>query len=216
MRERSHVIDLSAPIAPPALTLKGNPVTGGHRRRVHVLMEQQFWLWGCDVRRADGNLLMTFSASKTRPPSDATCKTSRYDLAIAPGRVISLWGFGLAVADDRLGTLVLPRYGFHPRCGECGADLGGCWDPRDFTERFAHPRTCDHERTMTLVPELFAWIARYERDVIATAGIAYRETTIRAWQRPVEPAIALPEAWDQLAREARHLARVAPERDRVA
>lgn len=34
----------------------------------NALMEQQMWCWGCDVRRADGNLLMLYGAEKRPSP----------------------------------------------------------------------------------------------------------------------------------------------------
>ncbi|MGN6030979.1 MAG: hypothetical protein ACTHQE_04875 [Thermomicrobiales bacterium] len=162
------------------------------------LIQQQFWLWGCDVRRPEGNLLALQGFTKVRPPADARCATSRYTASIPAGIELALWGFGL-LAGRGDGAVYLPRLSPRPRCGACGAPLDGRWDPDDFPEFRRPASSCDHRLVRTTLADVLRWLASYEQRVLDLAGPAYRAATIAAWKRPIGTAQDLPDRWLALA-----------------
>lgn len=48
---------------------------GRIQRRGQHLLSQQCWLWGRDIKRTDGNLLMTFGFERLRPPEGISGST---------------------------------------------------------------------------------------------------------------------------------------------
>lgn len=201
IRERDH----QARVKPVTPVWPGGPrwpapfVASGQHRVFERLMHQQFWLWGCDVRRAEGNLLTLQGFAKTRPPAGAHCATSRYRHTVMGTIELTLWGFGLLAQRPGDGALFLPRLSLRPRCASCGAAIDGRWDPHDF-EDFRRPAdACDHRRVRLLLADLLTWLADYEREVIQEAGLAFRAASIAAWKRPVGPAHEVPDRWDALA-----------------
>lgn len=69
------------------------------------LLTQQCWYWGCDVRRAEGNLLLERGFTRTRPPAGAEGSTA-YALEPALGAQLTLWSFGFFYCEQALlGTL---------------------------------------------------------------------------------------------------------------
>lgn len=171
----------------------------GQRPAFERLMQQQFWLWGCDVRRPEGNLLALHGFAKGRPPEDAHCTTSRYTRTVDGDIDLALWGFGLVAQRAGHGALFLPRLSLRPRCGTCGAPLDGRWDPHDFGDFHRPAAPCDHRRVRLLLADLLGWLATYERFVIQEAGLAFRAASIAAWKRPSGSAQDLPAHWDALA-----------------
>ncbi|HWK79739.1 MAG TPA: hypothetical protein VNP95_03185 [Thermomicrobiales bacterium] len=171
---------------------------GSQRAAYERLIQQQFWLWGCDVRRPEGNLLALHGFAKMRPPADSRCTTSRYTAVIPGGIDLALWGFGL-LARRGEDAVFLPRLSARPRCGTCGAPLDGRWDPDDFPE-FRRPASgCDHRLVQAVLADVFRWLASYERHVLDIAGASYRAGAIAAWKRPIGAAQELPARWAALA-----------------
>jgi hypothetical protein len=136
------------------------------RRRGTLLLNQQFWLWGQDIRRSDGNLLLEHGFVAERPVAGVRGST-RYQLALGGGRVVVLWGFGFFYGDPLVGELYLGRFRLSPRLGGSEPPRG-VWEPSRLP-RFAPPRGGEAWRQAgdLLVPAL-AWIGRYEPTVVAT------------------------------------------------
>jgi hypothetical protein len=49
--------------------------------RGRTLLHQQCWLWGQDIRRAEGNLLLEYGFERKRPPEGANA-CSQYSLQL--------------------------------------------------------------------------------------------------------------------------------------
>ncbi|MGC4191621.1 MAG: hypothetical protein QM589_10720 [Thermomicrobiales bacterium] len=190
-------------VLPPALTRPIQPpqlfADRQHRTTFARMMQQQFWLWGCDVRRQEGNLLALHGFEKQRPPEESGCSTSRYTRRVAQDIDLVLWGFGLLASREGDGSVFLSRHALRPRCGDCGASLDVRWDPDDFRDLRRPASACDHRRVRLLLADVLAWIADYERSVLDTAGISFRSSSIAAWKRAVGPAQELPARWNELA-----------------
>jgi hypothetical protein len=170
------------------------------------LLHFQCWLWGCDIRRAEGNLLLEYGFSRQRPPVGAA-GSSAYLLSLAPDAVLVLWGFGAFCGDPGTGGVYLKRYEFTP---VFVAHLNAHrlpWLP-DQLRPVALPaepgaRQRMHRQFVTLIE----WIAQYERWVRDSCGLAYRrqcaaESTRHTFRIPVERLV---EEWQQLAHQSASL-----------
>lgn len=142
------------------------PLARTERRLVEALVNQQFWCWGQDIRRPEGNLLLAFGFARTRPPA-GVLGSSCYRLRWGE-REIVLWGWGLLLAGPA-GGVFLPRQGGAPRSalGPLGAP---CWSPDGLPplSEIAVPGLGQwfHDAA--------EWIAEYETWVLARAGLGYR------------------------------------------
>lgn len=173
------------------------------RTRFRTMMHQQFWLWGCDVRRPEGNLLLQHGFAKQRPPDNASSATSRYLGRVAGGMEIALWGFGLFATRPGVSSVFLPRLSLSPRGGVGTVELDGRWDPDGFLD-LPRPQTVgDHCELRLLLADAFSWIREYERAVIGAAGYEYRAASIAAWKRPIGSATDLSIHWGTLATSLR-------------
>jgi len=163
-------------------------------------MHQQCWCWGQDIRRAEGNLLLAHGFSRVRVDGQRS-GGSRYTLTLAPGRRLSVWGWGLLVADLDLGAALIGRYAFGPRFSDdwrIGRDAHG---PADVSALAVPWGEDAWRRAGALLAIALAWTADYERWVAVTAGEEYRDAVLTAWGHGSDRARALPAAWRRLAVE---------------
>ena len=78
------------------------------------LIDQEMWCWGCDVRRAEGNLLTQYGFTKR--PSPEPRYHSAYTLyGVIPDGTLTLWGWGLWIAAPERGSLFISRDRFRVR-----------------------------------------------------------------------------------------------------
>lgn len=100
---------------------------GTVRRHGTSLLNQQFWLWGQDIRR-DGNVLLRYGFERTRPP-DGVHGSRSYMLQLDADLTVVLWGFGLFLGDRELGGLYLSRFRLFPLLTGSGRAPEGIWSP---------------------------------------------------------------------------------------
>jgi hypothetical protein len=172
-----------------------SPAARLDRRIVNVLLNQQFWCWGQDIRRPAGNLVLAFGFRRFRPPV-GVLGSSCYRLPFAGGEVV-LWGWG--VLWSRAGTGVfLPRRQFAPQ-GVRGCLAAPCWSPEGLPA--LDPPTLVSQQTLALLAELLDWLAGYERWVLQVAGLDYRRACAGA--APGATLTLLPEQvptlWERLS-----------------
>jgi hypothetical protein len=173
----------------------GLRLPGATHRLATRLLAQQFWLFGWDIRRAEGNLLVEFGFQKHRPPDGSRVMASRYTCVFPDQRAVVLWGFGLYWHDPALGGMYLPRSAFSPLVRTCTELPSDAWDP-DHIDGLAPARTVlARDRRRILLLDALGWIREYERAVAALAGIAYRSQAVQGWKRPCGAAIELPSQW---------------------
>ncbi|MCS6801805.1 MAG: hypothetical protein RMM58_01560 [Chloroflexota bacterium] len=148
------------------IAVSARSLTRPERRLLDALVDQQFWCWGQDIRRPEGNLLLAFGFERTRPPA-GVLGSSCYRLAGA-GREVVLWGWGLLLVGPA-GGVFLPRHGFAPR--PALAPLAApCWSPEGLPPLGDAPVP----GTGRWFQAAADWIADYEAWVLATVGLAYR------------------------------------------
>ncbi|GIW11781.1 MAG: hypothetical protein KatS3mg061_2838 [Dehalococcoidia bacterium] len=165
------------------------------RRMANVLLNQQFWCWGQDIRQPAGNLLLAFGFRRLRPPV-GVLGSSCYRLSLAGGEVV-LWGWGVLWSGASTGVF-LPRRQFAPQ-GVRGSLAAPCWSPEGLPP--LDPPTLVSQQTLALLAELLDWLAGYERWVLQVAGRDYRRACAGA--APGATLTLLPEQvptlWEQLS-----------------
>lgn len=168
------------------------------RRRGAPLLNQQCWCWGCDIRRAAGNLLLAYGCTRQRPPAGQQ-GSSAYTLWLPNGQALVLWGFGLFYGHPALGGLYLARSGFAPRLLDDPTPPAHAWSWEQLAAAYAPRDVQDWWRAHHLLALTADWIAGYERWVVATCGLAYRTACVAAWRKAALPAPAMAAAWRDLA-----------------
>jgi hypothetical protein len=104
------------------------------RRQGRILLNQQCWLWGQDVRRAEGNLLLDFGFERLRAPEEIT-GSSQYTLALGKNDFLRLWGFGLfmeASGEAFISTAMTSLRGSHRQLEKAGNRWRRCVVFRQF------------------------------------------------------------------------------------
>jgi hypothetical protein len=169
------------PVSPPPRQYLSNAI----RKRGSALLHQQCWLWGQDIKRTEGNLLLAHGFERIRPP-DGVAGSSQYTLAVAGDFSVRLWGFGIYFG---AGTgIFLNRFEFIPR----EARRSDLWQAREMT---ALPRA----RDFSLLAQTLRWIGAYEAWVLRTLGPEHRKTCLIGWPGAATSPGSIAEAWNELA-----------------
>ncbi len=168
------------------------------RRQGTPLLNQQCWCWGCDIRRAEGNLLLAYGFTRQRPPAGQQ-GSSAYSLRLVNGQALVLWGFGLFYGHPALGGLYLARSGFAPRLLDDPTPPAHAWSWEQLAAAYAPRDVQAWWRAHRLLALAADWIAGYERWVVTTYGLAYRAACVAAWRKAALPATAMADAWRDLA-----------------
>ena len=159
------------------------------------LYDQQLWCWGYDIRQT-GNLFLRYGFAQYR--QDKSCGGTTYTLQLPGGVILRLWAANLVYFDARVGAVHLKRYEFEPRLMPIHHEL-----PYATPVDSIIPQSADEcLAAARLAVGCMRWIARYERWVIETAGVAHREASIAAWKQNVVFPIASNEMaslWDESA-----------------
>jgi hypothetical protein len=155
--------------------------------RGRVLLHQQCWLWGQDIRNPKGNLLLRFGFERLPPPTDMDAST-QYTLQLDKTLVVRLWGFGFAYGTAAQ-QIYVNRYDFRPRLLECDADR---WDPPQDTRLPLAPDSI-------LLQAAARWISSYEQRVSREEGKQYRSTLLTKWKNHDENRLSTADCWSRLA-----------------
>lgn len=157
-------------------------------RRGSELLHQQCWLWGCDIRCPEGNLLLAYGF--TRQPDPEGKRSTQYTLHLEDGSIVRLWGSGFYFGDEREG-IFLNRFLFEPRLVRFSDE----WqDPGKLKEA---PRYMDFQR----LREAAVWIAGYEVWVAEHYGTNYRQACVIGSPNPSQSSLNICALWRELAAE---------------
>lgn len=166
------------------------------RKRGAALLDQQMWLFGCDIRRAQGNALLEYGFQRIRPP-EAERSSSRYELRRSDGRFIFLWAFGIYFSEAESPGLFLRRYEFSPRLMDAP---GPAWKPEDLPPPRLPVSQAENDQVRALLQNALRWLADYERWALKRLGIPYRAACLAAWPKRVTSSPEeTPQAWRELA-----------------
>jgi hypothetical protein len=175
------------PEAPHSLTYPLRVIQKSGRSLLH----QQCWLWGQDIKRQQGNLLLQYGFHRIRPPKGDS-GSSQYTLQVEGDIHVRLWGFGIYFGAQQ--GIFLNRYCFIPR----KAVLEDLWQANEMT-------SLKRAGDFSLLPSALRWIAVYEKWVIDNYGLSYREKCLSRWRIPAEAPARLPHMWLRLAQMAEDL-----------
>jgi hypothetical protein len=160
------------------------------RQSGRALLNQQCWLWGQDIKRAEGNLLLQHGFQRLRP-APGQSGSSQYTLQLGDTLHVRLWGFGMYFGREQ--GIFLNRFECIPR----RAELSDLWQAQEMTQL---PRAID----LSLLPAALRWITGYEQWVLTTCGASYRSTCLRGWEAAVGTPHLLPTLWQQLAEDVQN------------
>jgi hypothetical protein len=166
------------------------------RKEVSPLLDQQFWLFGCDIRNSSGNLLLELGFERTRPPAGWKAAT-QYHLQFSQG-LLKLWGFGLWYGhlDDHPGVL-LRRSELAPRL--CTL-IQPIWRVEDLPPVFVPSSPEQAAYIWQCLSKVFDWFAEYERYVLQRCGREYRQRCLTQWMKqPIGHPEDLSERWQIIA-----------------
>lgn len=141
------------------------------------LIDQQMWCWGCDVRRAEGNLLIQYGFTKRSAP-EARYHSAYTLYGVIPDGALTLWGWGLWIAAPERGSLFISRDRFRVQWIRHTDLAPSAWQERDLPRGCADIRFSD---AYLLLHAAFLWIAAYERWVVAVHEQSYRARTIEVY-----------------------------------
>jgi hypothetical protein len=166
-----------------------------------VLLNQQCWVWGQDIRRPEGNLLLEHGFERLRPTAGES-GSSQYTLqgsgaSCAPFQV-RLWGFGMYFGVEQ--GIFINRFEFVPRV----AELADLWQAQQMTQ-------LARAKELSLLPLALRWIACYEQWVFDTQGACYRSACLHTWAATVGEPDELPSLWQQLSRDVAQALACEPE-----
>ena len=161
------------------------------------LLNQQFWCWGRDVLRAEGNWLLEVGFDRTSSPSDVGDCPSLYTLRLPQGRCIILRGFGLFYGKENKGGVFLPRFEFFPQFTREAEPSVLPWTGKHLPS-FRRPSRSQRSLCAFLTLEVIDWIRKYEIGVMENLGVDYRYQTLAPWddgEKSVIPAEAMASTW---------------------
>ena len=167
------------------------------RKTGTLLLDQQLWCWGQDIRRVDGNALLAYGFTRHRPPEGKHGSPAYEWRGSGRSRVI-LWGFGFFYSDGGRRGIFLRRYKFAPKQTASVYFSLPIWNLGQLPEL---TQPCDAEgwrRVFSLLTQGLTWIADYERWIISEYGLDYRQRCIEAWRKKCIPAHEMAAKWHEL------------------
>ncbi len=167
-------------------------------RRGESLLNQQFWLWGQDIRRQEDNALLRYGFTRTRPPAEierSNCYTLRFD----EHRIVALWGFGLFYGDRVNGGLYLSRFRLCPLLSRNWEPPVDVWTPSHLPAFTSPANAVEWASAHLLLVDAFRWVSAYESWILKEMGTAYRQDCLADWKRPVCSAADSAAQWLRLA-----------------
>ncbi len=167
-----------------------------------ILLDQQMWYWGQDIRRPEGNALVRYGFTRWRPPAQWP-SSSAYVLAPEPGRQVVLWGFGFFYGEAAGGGVYLARFDFDPFWSIQSELSAALWSPERLPKLHSPYDPDVRLRLSRLLSAALEWIADYEHWALDALGLEYRRRCAAGWHKKVIPPEGVPAAWRRLAERYR-------------
>ena len=180
----------------PAATLPG--FSKQLREHGQRLLDQEFWFFGQDIRRTEGNLLEQYGFRKVRAP-DGVQGSHTYSVLLADDAMLSLWGFGFSVWRRGAGRIFVPRIRLEPGFSPFGQELPAVWSSGQLGDLERPTDRDDWQAMAVLIVPVLHWFSVYEEWVLQVAGLGYREACFAGRKRPVGDPNSLPTLFTDLA-----------------
>ncbi len=170
-------------------------------RLCDTLIDQQMWCWGCDVR-AESNLLLTYGAC--RRPSPNPRFHSAYSFALTEARWLTIWGWGMWIADVALGSVFISRTRFRLSFSPDAVLMPEAWCAADLPPIPMVSASALPSAGRALVGACCLWIADYETWLTGYTPDGYRDRAISAYPGRRQhgggiPSAEMPGMWRLLA-----------------
>jgi hypothetical protein len=162
------------------------------RRSAIPLIDQQMWCWGCDARRAEGNLLMVYGAEKR--PSPSTRYHSAYMFQASNAAVLTLWSWGIWVSHPDWGSLFVSRSRFRVRYTSEVIQTPDAWRSRDLPYMSGARDETEARYADILLATALEWMGNYEQWLCNHMGPEYRERIVDNWPQRKQHKGGIPAA----------------------
>ena len=167
------------------------------KKFVEVLLHQQLWFFGNDIKIPNKNLLVNYGFDQVRPPkyisgsTNYVCRTGEATLV--------LWGFGVFLSERNNQGVYIGRYNFYPRLIKDELLNFPICAPSNLSE-MKYPESVEEwEYCFRLISEFFEWIASYELWVNWIMGGSYRKTCLKDWDQSIVSGDEMSWAWNKVA-----------------
>jgi hypothetical protein len=161
------------------------------------------WCWGCDIRRQEGNLLLAYGCERRGSPDPRY--HSAYIYSLCADCTLTLWGWGVWIAREGLGSLFLSRSRFRVSYIPQVHRYPQAWQADDLPSGKSPCDPAAQTSTHCLLIEAMDWIGGYEHWLACHTESHYREAAIAAWPqrrryRGGTPAADLAQTWLNLSK----------------
>jgi hypothetical protein len=173
--------------------------SGDFGRYFSSMFNLQMWCFGCDIRRPEGNLLLSYGFSRHKPPG-GTNGSSHYIREFGTHTKLHLIGFAIAI-EDAVSGLILKRYERIPRLFRRQPLPLGLHRPHQLPHTFTPMQEAARRESTRLLALLAQELACYEEFIETTTSPEFRRSRRSSAPRIGNPShhIQLREAWGSLA-----------------
>ena len=167
------------------------------KRFVEILLHQQLWFFGNDIKIPNKNLLVNYGFKQVRPPKDISGSTN---YIYRSGEVtLVLLGFGVFFSQDNDKGIYIGRYNFYPGLIKDEPLNFPIWDLSHLPEMKFPESVEEWEYSFRLISEFFEWIASYEQWANWIMGNSYREAYLNDWGQSIVSGNEMSWAWNKVA-----------------
>ena len=168
------------------------------KRFAEILLHQQLWLLGKDIKAPNGNLLINYGFEQVRPPKETSGSTN-YIVKIDGQISMVLWGYGIYYGYGINKGVYIGRYNVYPKLiNEEPLNLP-IWAPSKLPRMKLPESEEEWEYSFRLMSELFEWLARYEEWVNFIMGGSYREDCLKDWKQQIVSSDEAGWVWNNVA-----------------
>tara|TARA_B100000676_G_scaffold310124_1_gene375671 strand:+ start:1073 stop:1744 length:672 start_codon:yes stop_codon:yes gene_type:complete len=167
------------------------------KKFVEVLLHQQLWFFGNDIKIHNKNLLINYGFKQVRPLKGLSGSTNyiyRTDEA-----TLVLWGFGVFLSERNNKGVYIGRYNFYPSLIKDELLNFPICAPSNLPEMKYPESVEDWDYCFRLISEFFEWIASYELWVNWIMGSSYRKTCLKDWDQSIVSSDEMSWAWNKVA-----------------
>jgi hypothetical protein len=167
------------------------------KKFAEILLHQQLWFFGKDIKPLNHNLLVNYGLKQIRPPKEISGSTY-YTCKIGEIRIV-LWGFGIYYDYGNNKSVYIERYNFYPQIIQDEPPSFPIWASSNLPKMKIPENAEEWESSFRLISELFEWIARYEEWVNWIMGGSYREACLKEWDQSIVSGDEMSWAWNKVA-----------------
>jgi len=163
-----------------------------------ILLHQQLWFFGKDIKVSQNNLLVSYGFEQVRPPR-ATSGSTNYICKIDGEVNMVLWGFGIYYGYGNNNGVYIGRYDIYPKLIHEEPLNLPVWAPSRLPIMKLPETEEEWEYSFILMSELFEWLARYEEWVNWVMAGSYREDCLKDWRQQIVSSNEAGWAWTNVA-----------------